>query len=401
MNVHIRDRAVFESIDPSLITRHVRARGWKPVAGSSSDVLVFSYGDDASEAAMVWLPQSKRYSDYASVVRDSFATIAEVEKKSHLELLDDLQTQGIGDVIRVSSVDQLNERDYTLALAEGIRLHDQARLMALAGAWNASLGKELRAIHPQTPRLEISSYMKKLRLGQTERGSYVLRLISPLSPPPEDRPELPFESLPEKMPFERRAIMALNSSLKALKAAADDALRFSDFRFAPFEEAVEYGVTANLCEAVAPPSPDPWRPVSVRITWSDLLPATTALKDESTFFGNAELQHINAAAAEFRKRNPERITLRGLVTDLHRSERLTAGRGEIRVYGIVSGRQRYVAISLSAEDYERAVDAHKNFIEISVEGTLLRKPTQLLLDAPENFVVLGDQSANPQDTDNT
>ncbi len=395
MNIDIRDRTVFDALDPDVIIRYVRARGWQERRHVPGEMAIYELNREGFEPYRIWVPLSRQFSDYASVMSSAFKTLSEAEDKSQLLMLDDLQTRAIGDVIRVASEDPLDRADHTLPLGDGIVLHEQARQMALAGAWNAANARTKRPVYPQTLRAEISRYMQKLRLAQTERGSFIVRLLSPIHE--QAFSQLPLSpDIPTGIPFERRAIVELLSGLKALKQAAQDAHRRGKFYFPTFEEAVDEGVSANLCDAIAPALvAEHWHPVRVSITWCDVIPTPQPVTDTNVEFELPLLQYIREAAEEFRKRNPDEIILQGLVTDLHRPSKKSQGAGEVRIYGFADGRARYVRVALSQEDYELAVDAHKTYREVSVSGVLVPRLGVYILDRPMNFHILRAEDAGP------
>lgn len=394
MNIDIRDRAIFDSLEPEIITRYLLARGWHEIKRVTNEMAIYELIHPDSEPYRVWIPLSRRFSDYASVMSNAFKALAEAENKSQLIMLDDLQTRAIGDVIRVGSEDRLDRADHTLLLSDGITLHEQARQMALAGAWNAVSGKSKKPVYPQNSRAEITRYMQKLRLAQTERGSFIVRLVSPIRE--ETRKQLPLSpDIPTETPFERRALVELLVGLKALRQVASDTNRRGKFYFQTFEEVIPDGVSANLCDAIAPSfSTDYWHPVNVSITWCDIIPVPQPIINTNVEFELPLMQYIRAAATEFRKRHPEEVILRGAVTDLHRPSKRTAGAGEVRIYGLVSGRARYVRVALSQEDYELAVDAHKTYREVSVGGVLVPKLGVFILEKPINFHIINDASSD-------
>ena len=128
-------------------------------------------------------------------------TVSETENKSELELLDDLETVAVGDVIGVRTFDPCDIQEHTLPLSDAVSLLTRARLLALAGA--ASAIKAL-PVHPRKPTSEASRFVENLRLGQTERGSYRIRLISPIAQPTKLNGEQ-FDGMPDAQPFSRRA----------------------------------------------------------------------------------------------------------------------------------------------------------------------------------------------------
>src|SRR5262249_39106110 len=88
-------------------------------------------------------------------------------------------------------------------------------------------------------------FLDGLRLGHTERGSFVIPVISPLGTvrAPAD------EVVPRTdEPFGRFATVGLSSALTAVEIALRESRRTDDLR--PFANAIADGVSADLCDAI-------------------------------------------------------------------------------------------------------------------------------------------------------
>jgi len=91
--------------------------------------------------------------------------------------------------------------------------------------------------------------MRRVRLGQTEHGSFVVTMMTPVPPmlqyPLLDRTWVDFEEEPYERQVTRRLVGALEASRDAAEKvhSGDDATAF--------ENAVSAGVSANLCNAVS------------------------------------------------------------------------------------------------------------------------------------------------------
>src|SRR5205085_1574396 len=91
---------------------------------------------------------------------------------------------------------------------------------------------EARAVwHTRKPAQAVE-YVRRVRIGQTERGSYVVTVVSRVSPRLNVLNEELFESAE---PFERRAMQTLAGSLVHLDQAAERAALSGEF--AAFDEA--------------------------------------------------------------------------------------------------------------------------------------------------------------------
>ena len=65
----------------------------------------------------------------------------------------------------------------------------------------------------------------------------------------------------------------------------------------------------------------------------------------------------------------------------------TAG-GEVTIAGLVDGAIRQVFVSLAGDDYQRAVQAHHQELEVSVEGELVREGRSYRLGNPRMFAIV-------------
>jgi hypothetical protein len=65
------------------------------------------------------------YADYEQMVSRWVSVVAETEEKSELQILDDLQTTALGDVICLPTYDPLNQHDHTLEGRQRQREGDQ------------------------------------------------------------------------------------------------------------------------------------------------------------------------------------------------------------------------------------------------------------------------------------
>jgi hypothetical protein len=146
------------------------------------------------------------------------------------------------DVVRVRTADA--DDDGSVSLDTGVRLVTEAREMLLAAACAAQSPQPRYRAGANREAIE---YMRRVRLGQTEQGSFVVTLLAPV--PPLLQPQLdPAWAALDDEPWERRVTRRLISALEASRNAAERALSGHP---GAFERAVAQGVSANLCEAVA------------------------------------------------------------------------------------------------------------------------------------------------------
>jgi len=138
-------------------------------------------------------------------------------------------------------------------------------------------------------------YLGRVRMGQTERGSYVLTILSPVAPALASQSELRLDDEPPE-PFERQVTLA--EGLAALEHAARQAAASGGL--SPLEEAVPFGVSANLCEAVAGlAAVSPAEGIEVRVAWSRTRPLVTSAPSR-IFLGSDSIPLIQEAARRFK-----------------------------------------------------------------------------------------------------
>lgn len=80
-------------------------------------------------------------------------------------------------------------------------------------------------------------------------------------------------------------------------------------------------------------------------------------------------------------------TQRSVNTEGGQSAAPTAG-GEVTIAGLVDGGIRQVFVSLAGDDYQRAVQAHHQELEVSVEGELVREGRSYRLGNPRMFAIV-------------
>lgn len=102
--------------------------------------------------------------------------------------------------------------DGTIGVVDGLRLVDCLRRVALAAVCTAV---EPRRAYHKRKFTEATRFVDRLRLGQTERGSFVLTVLSSVTPALTEDP-----SRQEPDPFERKVTRTLALALSGLEAAA-------------------------------------------------------------------------------------------------------------------------------------------------------------------------------------
>jgi hypothetical protein len=365
MNSIAFDKRILSGLDPLEIVAYLRSRGWlqnRSVSGK--------YSRWVADGVEVDVPANNDFVDYASRVADILSTLSKVENRSYDAIYSDLSIS-TADVIRFRLVSS-SMADGTISLEDGAKIISKAKDLLLAAACAAVEPKSI--YHSRRP-LQATEYIQKLRMGQTERGSFVFTAISIV--PPALAPT-------EEEPFERQATLSLSRSLFAISKAAEIASQ--ENRFDPFQEAVKDGVSLNLCESLADlhSGAEPKHNIDIRLSWASHRPAPSTAPTSFTF-QPGHLQVIGEAARVFRRTAPYDFILRGIVTRLERTESNQSG--IVTILALINEKYRHVSVALPEAEYLQALEAHAYRRIVSLTGVLQVESKRCELKSPTNFKV--------------
>lgn len=375
-------RHVLQQLKPLEVASYLRVQGWRLEAdlNGKGSLWLLDLGDGQGEAD-VTLPLRRDLGDFDLRMREVVQTLGHVEKRPEEEVVRDLLTTG-SDLIRVCAPTRDAESG-SLPLEQAVVFAERSRDLVLAAAC-AAVSK--RGAYPSRKPNQAIEYLGRVRMGQTERGSYVLTILSPVAPALVSQRELPLGDAPPE-PFERTVTRTLVESLEALEQASRSAA--SSGRMEAFREAVQRGVSANLCDAVAGlATVSPTDGLEVRVAWSRARPRVpTAPSGSRVFLGIDTIPLMQEASRLFKATEPlDDIEVEGFVTRLAR--RPDHGPGEITLEGVVDGNLRRVVVRLPDDVYSRAVRAHDARERVSCSGDLVRESGGFRLQNPRHFRLL-------------
>jgi hypothetical protein len=305
------------------------------------------------------IPVSTQIADYASAVGDALRFIANFEGRDELVVYASL-IQSDRDVIRIGASEA--DDDGSIGIDPGVDIVQHARDL-LASAACAAIDPR-RAYHLGKMQ-QAEEYMRRVRLGQTEHGSFVVTLLAPIPPALSVSRQIPMWPHIEDEPFERKVTRFLAQALLAAREAVVESNRGDD-GWSAFTNAVAQGVSANLCEAVASIAQKA-NGADVSVTWARTRPAPKPR--DHVMFSRSDGDTLNEAARQFRLREPKPdVRVFGFVTDLHCGEDEHEGR--ITIKSLIEGKLRSITAVLSPEDYRTAIQANERQVGITAFGDL-------------------------------
>jgi len=380
MRATIRDQETLKTIRPLELVSYLRAQGWRQL--SEIDEKSALWGgpcrDHGHEDEEVVVPLRQETGDFALRLSEVLRTLEQVEHRSQLEILRDLLTSS-SDLIRVHApASQTSSGSIPLDL--GVRFVEEARNLVLAAACSAV---DPRPYYARRKPAQANEYLSRVRMGQTERGSFVLTILSPV--PPGLRSAEPYDAASSE-PFERKVSQTLASALAAARVAAQRAAVNGDVQ--PFREAVIAGVSANLCDALVGlgrvSSVDG---VEVAISWSRNRPLHHQQAQTKYQFSPDMVPILEEASRLFKEAEPrDDVEIQGFVIDLHREEGAPSGR--VAVSALVDEDIRKVGIELPEDEYAVALRAHAEERRIRATGDLVKQGRSYRLLNPRQVAVV-------------
>ncbi|MFI0978895.1 hypothetical protein ACH4SP_18075 [Streptomyces sp. NPDC021093] len=365
---------------PHDVARYLSSRGWQQGGRVRySRRWELEWG---GQQHRVLLPMDMELADYPDRMADLLGALSAVEGRPPAAVHQDLALTGL-DVQYIRT--KPNTPSGTIPMQDGVLAVTSARDLLMAAACD-TVATVHRLVQPRRKPTKAKAFVEAARLGPSTQGSYILSIQVPLPESPsvgslfEDAPEL--DMAPE--PFARKVSRRLYEAVTAARAAAEKAARFDDS--GPLARAVSDGVSADLCEALAGiggtesregREPRPGHAFSLSFAWSPRWPVPYATTP--TEFPRRLVHVLREGAQDLRRQEPdEGVTIVGRTTKLKRTGDI--GPGEVTVEGRLMrengdlvGQQRQIHLHLSEEDYDRATEAHRDRLDLRIEGDLTRR----------------------------
>jgi hypothetical protein len=364
--------------EPSEVVGYLVSEGWQRVHLVDGRSSVWVSPDHVHEA---FVPLRSEGADYGSLLLEALTTISRREGRTVGSVADDMRTTS-ADIVRMRRV---GLGDDLLPLDLGAKFFASAANVMVAAACAAY---EPRASYGPRKAAEINDFARQAGFDRTERGSFVVKIVCPLTPrihPAQTTLRGVDADPPPPAPFARQATETLVRALEAARSAAANAIAHGDLD--SFVGVVGRGVSANLCSALGEMSSDAsLREVEVGVTWARAWPRRPG-GDRITL--SRELLGLMSQGATRLADVDEREDYEVVGPVVFASSE--SGAGEVRINVLLEGRPRRVRVDLSAEDYNRAVHAHArrdHGVLVRCAGDLVKDGRMYRLLSPRRFEVL-------------
>ncbi|MDT0394135.1 MULTISPECIES: hypothetical protein [Streptomyces] len=382
------------ALAPEVVRRYLSGKGWNAERDlSGAELWEWRPPHEPGPPYELLVPVTRRR-DYAGRVADILEALAVVEARRPGDILREMRLPPVDwQFLRLVPPGPSGTApllDLVSALSGLKDLHTAA----------ASSAHQPQAVQPGQKPQVVKDHVAAVRLDQTRVGSYVIAAHTPLPEGPysgydrtgqrslfdEAAPagRSPLHPQPSE-PFARRISRMLYAGVACAHAAAEATL--ADDSVPHAEHMSGAGLSANLCEALVRIAGEERRDFSLSFAWSSEMP----MEQPSPPVGisHRHVGALDAVAKDLRERlgREEGAVLNGVVTKLHRD----VNPREATIYGSFlqddTLRQRRVRVELRAEDVDRAAEAWRRGLEVTVAGDLEPRGTGVRMRGVTRFVV--------------
>ena len=409
MKVRIRDKDALLAVSPDALSAYALAAGWR--RGEPYRVNSHSYAGKGLPEIII--PATRSLGDYASIVANLIDTFAQHIEQDETTVYRDLVTVD-HDVVRVRADD--HDHSGSLPVGAGVDIIRYSRELLLAAACSFY---DPRPFYRARENKEANEYLDRVRMGQTDQGSFVVTLLSPVSLTSAAIPNLLGHGK-SKAPIDRRVTKRLADALTEVRLTishgqpvGDDTLGARTYQASTnwvavesdvfdadyedrgwFEASVKQGVSANLCDALAKLTKSLGE-FEVSVVWARTDPSDrlrTAVR-----FGDGDWLYLRKLSRALRSQIDEQdAMLTGYIEALKRAEADKGGTVTIRTW--MEGRERSVTAILRSPDYVRAIRAHQQGAEVVMRGDLVKSSRSWRL-ADASIVSVSIDGETPRDAD--
>jgi hypothetical protein len=374
------DDALIE-ITPEDLRLYLSGSKWVEAEIANDFLSVWTRADIKQD---VFVPRTTRAIDYLEQLSVIVRILSNYEDRKPKEIIADMK-HASADVIRIRLDTSALDRG-TIPFSKAAQVLEESQKMLLSAA--------RAAVHPQNfftsrPPSEVAEYMDSAKLGQTEPGSFIFTIVSPISITREflettiqPRGE---EVLPTKVPFARQVTNTLERSLTEIRNATRATNRPLT---AVFEDLVDYGVSANLCEAlsgIAAQSVD--HAVDIGFRWSSKPELEMVKKPSNVIVSPIITPSLQDIARHLKSVAPEPgFEAVGKVERLSNQD--SPGGFDLALRAVIYGRERLLALELSDDEREIASTAWSTGRSVFTRGTLDKRFRPFRLLKPERFELL-------------
>ncbi len=360
-----------KKISLDLFTLYLAKNDWKKVEDLKKCQL-WSFEDHE-----FYIPNSDKYADFHLRISEMIKKLQDIENRDLIYIIDDINDSR-SDILRVRVDDLFTQEGTMLIEKAGKFINETLNLIR----YSASAAEQKRKYYKSQPPKIVKDYLdNNVRMGQTERGSFVIKIISNIPVVELENTQEEFKGM-KKPPFQREVIKTLAIALESTKKLIDQT---KDTRSEEYIlRTVEKGVSANLCDALdSLTNVVSNQDVEFSFAWSPIVEELELLPRKLTF-NNSNSEYLRTVSEVLKKEDSETTKrISGQVVSLHREPGEESG--EITIKDNETGHK--YRIELSDDVYSKAVEAHKKKSLTSCNGEIERRGNTYSLKNVEDIEI--------------
>ncbi|MFE5327224.1 hypothetical protein ACFRCG_12645 [Embleya sp. NPDC056575] len=344
-------------LSPAVVSGHLAAHGWTLEARQAHVKELWRLEDDTGGlTARILLPLATDYEDFRRRFDEALYGIGRVYGWDPETLLEHVSATH-ADLFYIRLDQSL--RDGTISFEQADETLRGIHKMLGAAAMTAADPEHTRS-GGRRPAVVREFLTDDVRLGHTKRGSFIFTIVTRLGEPAPAGPPA------DERPFPRRVMETLARGLETTRDAALSTTRGD----AP-------GMSLGLVESLEDLTKAPGlRALDLSFEWSPVLPSPPAIRH--VLMGRdviGELPRVREGLAR-REEPPTRQTVVGPVKSLTRENAGTdtQERGTVVLLADIPDKGiRNIHVTLTGENYDWAIRAHRAKLPLTVTGDLTRE----------------------------
>jgi hypothetical protein len=352
---------IAKSVSPQSAREYAKANGWEQVKeGVKGRIYLFRHSEEKLRQLIV--PMDATTTDYAEMILEAASKLAAMEERPLDAVLNDLLLPN-ADILRFRLVEP-EAANGSVPLQDGINLLEGAKKALLAAACSVV---SPRSHHPRMSRTEADSLLASCKLGQTERGSYTMKIECPLEAVEEEAPLLQGHE-----PFVRRTTkLLLQSSQRIVQGIERD-----EVETIYEEQSGQPVISSNLCDALLQmQSVKDDATLSLSAKWASIKPepASTGIPTEVRFNPDY-FPVISDIYTKLRPAGEERESIFVATVETLNGDIGPDGRraGDVGLWVFHEDETLPTRVNLNANEYEIADRAHMTGGIVVLKGVLHR-----------------------------
>ncbi|WP_329176037.1 hypothetical protein [Streptomyces sp. NBC_01477] len=343
------------------VVSYLARSGWRrSLAGDFAEIWQYLLDENVT----VMVPKVETAPDFNRTVQVLTRELAQTENRNASEIEQEILRQFLDVTDLRAQGDEI--ADGTIPLGAGINLFNSAnRLMVSAAA--ATINR--KGYYGRSIPHAAHDHARRLRLGQTRPGSYVVPIISNARfgaaiEYRRDEPRLDIQSDDQR--FDRRVLTTLSRALETLAemTTVRDRLPSTD----DIISSVDEGVSSELCSAVLGVIKQGVSTFDVSFKWAPAAPVPVDLRDHVEFTNESVLAVDEVKSKLKKSKTPTEQVVFGVIRRLSLSK--NEDKGTVHMETAIHGKSRMVSFTLDLQTYRRAALYHGERRPVVVTGTL-------------------------------